>query len=60
MDEAETSLSSAGLAVELVSLFLSVAGSSVDAGALAERIGVAESGVPTLELGVAVVNVLAK
>ena len=58
VDEAETSLSSAGLAVELVSLFLSVAGSSVDAGALAERIGVTNSGVPTLELVGAVIHVL--
>ena len=58
MDEAETSLSGAGLAVLGVGLFLSVAGSSVDAGALAERIGVANSGVPTLELVGAVINVL--
>ena len=58
MDEAETSLSGAGLAVLGVGLLLSVASSSVNAGALAERIGVTNGSVPTLELVGAVIDVL--
>ena len=58
VDEAETSLSGAGLAVLGVGLLLSVASSSVNAGALAERIGVTNGSVPTLELVGAVIDVL--
>ena len=39
MDEAETDLGTARLAVESIRLFLSVASETVDVGALAEGIG---------------------
>ena len=58
VNEAETNLGTARLAVKSVRLFLGVASETVDVRALAEGIGVTDSRVPALELVGAVIDVL--